>query len=156
MAGKSRERRRGSFGRVLHITKRVNHFCTNQNRKRNEPSGLSAWKISQYSLWFAFPCPAHFPFIFSIYFFLFFFLLFFVFQRHFTAAFHGVGILGGGRRKTEATLRHCLVQKLNNFIKYSNGAATTAKKRNKLQSAQKEEHTDFVSKKVSGKKTGSQ
>jgi len=48
------------------------------------------------------------------------------------------------------------VQKLNNFIKYSNGAATTAKKRNKLQSAQKEEHTDFVSKKVSGKKTGSQ
>jgi len=44
------------------------------------------------------------------------------------------------------------VQKLNNFIKYSNGAGN-GKKRNKLQSAQKKENTDFVSeKKVSSKK----
>jgi len=105
---------------------------------------LSAWKISQYSLWFAFPCPSQF-FLHFLHVFFFPFLLFFIFQRHFTAAFHGWEECG-------ATLRHCLLQKLNNFIKYSNGAGNS-KKRNKLQSAQKKENTDFVSeKKVSSKK----
>lgn len=129
MAGKSRERRRGSFGRVLHITKRVNHFCTNQNRKRNEPSGLSAWKISQYSLWFAFPCPAHFPFIFSIYFFLFFFFIIFRFPAPLYCCFSWGGDFGWGAQEDwgdPATLSRAKIEQFYKILKRSsnNGKKT--------------------------------